>query len=1008
MGIDRDALRKLISSSKEPAVLPQQVINNSLHTAYRVVVYRMNVDGIEIDLGGKVGKRTMDYLLSIDPSNADYVDVTKAIANDPKDELFLKILDKLYARLKEKIDFKDPDSSDTNTIKRLYRRGGLVNEYDITGLVGNVTTTLQLEGANSCNISCVDPALSALGIVELKRLYDQNPWLQVSNHGSDDFYANQLPKLKEFKFREFDLVRVYTYSSLTTSLSERVEQIKTNLGTRKRDDLVSLLTEYSMLPSFTGFVQSITNGLSVNSVATVNVQCMGVSRVLAQTSTVVDQALANQVVMRHREALQNTTANQAPISPKVNIFSGKSALDVFSNIINDSLYPELESVEGEHLVGKPSLKNLYARAKGEEDGPLEIANVIPLFPSLVALHYVKEKFSELVYFCDDAVEDEQKVLRKEDAGTAKTSFLADMLDKLRPYMLLLKNNFELFESTYQSPAEVLDTIRTNTYMEIFEDRSGTFRFRFPKYNNQKLDSSLGPDVIGAISINRSDSNNFSIVQTRFMADLIGALRPVVPDVFIDGLSTLRYGFRVSAPVENPNAISKTFAKELGGFIRFYSTLRESRTASVNTIGTPKIDLGQMISFRYGYKTNVDDVKMRYKNAGVSSGSNMSGDYVGYVIGITETIGVDQVYVQNLTLGFVRDAWISPLRKGESLKAYGSPARTLWDGVGNVSSYVMPYIINLFAPGGVNIFSMSSTKPKKPYPIVEYPSSKLFVGSFSAIESSLDLANFYSEHQGDIDKESKKGQLNRKKKELTEKQVLEQDKKEFKANIEQLEANIKDKNEYVAVAYHQSKFFKNVASRIRSDIQNLQANRLVTLQASGRKGIEQKVESILVWAYQSIEQDVLVKNGSIPPKYKSKWYANAGMHISRGIYNPTVESVFYAAQNAFDRGGWGKFNFNSELDALLVALPKDIPLASFSQNIDSGDLFGGGPDPRGEEFKSKWDNYWGKFVDALNFQGDYFKERVIPNYQEKVGGMVGSIDRYTQGIEEIDRRLAQQA
>ena len=974
--MDREVLKQSIKTSKQPQLL-DNIINAQLYTGYRVVVYRMNTAGIKVKIPGILHELDMDYLLSIDPSNSDYIDVTTAISDDSGTSAYMVILDALYGKLKKELDRKDTNSANKyNKLKGLYVRGNLVSEYDITALVSNINTNLDIEGINTCNLTCIDPSLASFRIEELQRLYAQNPWLQVAQSGRTDYDLRDLPSLKAFKFREYDLIRVSTYSSLTQSLPEKIEEMKKILKVQHNDDLVSLLTEYCMPPSFTGFVQSINNVTAANSVSQVNVSCSGVARVLAQTSTVVDQALANSVVVKHRELLTSTSNNKATIATTANIYSGNSSLSVFSKLLKGNLYPKVVLLDGEPVAGQPSLSNLYDLSTKDPQGKeLKISNVVPLFPSLVALHYLKEKFSELIFYCDDALEPEQRMVESSMTGVPVKATKAQMLDALRPYMYMLKNSYELYDSEYQSPYEILGTIRANAYMEIFEDRTGMMRLRFPKYNNARIDAALGPHVIMSANINRSDSNNFSIVRTRFMADLIGAMRQVLPDVFVDALSLIRFGFRMSAPIENPNSISQAFSRHLAPFVKFYSALRESRTASLSVIGSSKVNLGQMASFRYGYKGDIEDVKAGYQNAGVSSYSNAhtyeyrSGDYVGYVTNISETIGVDQVFTQNLTLKFLRDAQIFiKNRSAESpTSLFLSPAATLANGTGLLQSKVLPLLAKMFVPAGNKTFTISVTPPPNDFPMVISTTKDAFFAAFSYIPSALDLARWYLIDKPTIDQQAKQAKA------LQGGEALDED---TAKSIEDQEKAIDSDYRYLGILYHQSAFLKALTPKMSLEFvggSGYGFQGTINWAGKGWDAVEAKLSVLIEHAFKDMKYDPNIKVPGIPPNFRLD-YGDKNVPVTRYDYNFSVEQIIFVAQTVHDRTE-RKFSFVNDFTRVL-SIPKS--------------LVGWGG-------QQEWTEMWKAFIGALETQQRVIQNTNIPYKENTIKKMVDNIQEYNEQI-----------
>ena len=977
--MDRSSLVKSVQTSSQLPLL-EGVVNSQLYTGYRVVIYRMNTEGVSVDLGEGIGKRNMDYLLNLDPSNSEYVRITNAIAMDSSDKLFFTILNSLYGKVEKSLLVEDViPTGKSNQLKKIYKRGNLVNEFDITPLVTGIQTTLDIEGINSCSINCLNPALADIQAIELNRMNALNPWLQIAGGGKGAVDIGILKQLKAFKFREYDLVRVYTYSSRTKSLSDKVAEIKKTLNSSATDDLASLLTEYSLLPTFTGFVQSVDDSLASGSVATVSVGCVGISRVLSQTSIVADQALANNVILSHKNTAGNTTNMKVAIAPTANIFMGNSSLEVFVNIMKGCFYPhtQKEKDTGEIHWGKPNILSLWKSGTTkasdlekpitDKTARLEILNVIPLFPSLVCLHYLKEKFSEFIFYCDDALLEKQEMVESKGNGFPIIKSNANMLNTLRPYMLMLKTNFELYESTYQSPMEVLQTIKDNAYMEIFEDRTGSFRFRFPKYNNAVIDVPLGFDSIVSISMNRSDSNNFSIIQTRFVADLIGGMKMIPPDVFVDGLSMLRFGVRMSGVVENPNAIAPMFSAFLGSFLKYYAVLRESRTATLKVVGNPKINLGQMVSFRYGYKSNYDD---REYNNGITSGrpglnEYHHGDYVGYVTNISEGISSDQPFSQTLTLKYVRDAEVFESKKFNSVVAYLSKfiPEQLYDGLGDLPKLALPLMSRLFVKGKFSI--PSGIAQDAANPIIPSETKFIYKAAFSYIVSALDLANFYISNQQKIDGQTKKAQAA-----LASDPIESYSNEELIAREKDVKVAIDASFRELAISVHKSKFADIITTTLRDSIRGGASFYLEKEYTF----LENHIQKICVKSYDAVPVPVMVSVYGVPdPNYRTR-----AIGVTRkNDYDVACYNLVASAQQKHYQIDERRFNFKDRFTKLLAIPPKD-PMVPF---------------PSVKERSVEWDELWKAFFVALQAKRDEYVNHFIPEQEAEILKLGQDLDGY---------------
>ena len=187
-----------------------KVEHSTLYTAYRVVVHRLNLpDTIHLTEDRKPYNgvvKSLDDLLSLDPSSRDFQRISRLISQDK--ENLKEILTTLYTSITDVLD------SDQASINQLYQ------EIDITPLVTQINTSLTIDGINTCNIVCVDPELTDFDATHLDKFLRNSPWYSLISENLDQNCL--LEDLTHFKFREFDLVRVYVYSDKEKSLYDHI------------------------------------------------------------------------------------------------------------------------------------------------------------------------------------------------------------------------------------------------------------------------------------------------------------------------------------------------------------------------------------------------------------------------------------------------------------------------------------------------------------------------------------------------------------------------------------------------------------------------------------------------------------------------------------------------------------------------------------------------------------------------------------------------------------------
>lgn len=734
-----------VNSSEQP-----RFRNRDANNAFRVVVYRMYLQNpVPVVITGSSAKTSYstnsNYLLGLDVSDRNYRVISEYFRKD-KSQRFYPFLTSLYEAIDTEYQSVSADASGYNTLKKNFKSEALVKEYDITPLVISVDTVLGLDEPNTATINMIDPSLIDYNAHELKKIHALNPWLR--SVGS----KQTLEELKNFRFREYDLVRVYVYNDETKPLSRRISDVKEVIfgkdvlksTTDSPGDIGTIVSEYCMRPAFTGFSVSMTNSNAVDNPATMSIECTGVSRILSQSSVIMDKSLADQVDMA-TELAGSISMQRTPVAVESNFFADKLATSAFSYIMQAYFSPtEVFNRRGDVMVmGKPNLKDYIEKLKKE-------GKLAPNLPEILALHNVKEKFREPMCLCDDYVDTDMFAMFNAVTQTPIRSGVDSLSRVLKPYLTTYKSGMSLWDSSYQSPWELFQTIKSVCFLEIFEDRTGAFHFRFPRYNKCSLDHFFNSEQIISASVNRADSNNFSVVKIRPQVESHGAM-PIYSDVYLDPLSIFRYGYRTTEEIHNPLAATASMTEPLAKFMRYYHALKESRTATIVVTGNPRIDVGQMVGFKIGYESAKNPASAQFSGVNKSwNESSVNRVFVGYVTSISENVGVDTLYTQTLNLNYVREAKVE--RSSLTISRPG----TLSDFISNPSlSTTNVYRLvrtglNQLSSAGVTLAS-DIASPEVVYPstyfhinsddfIMTAPENKVYIGSFDYIDSPLDLAN----------------------------------------------------------------------------------------------------------------------------------------------------------------------------------------------------------------------------------------------------------------------------
>jgi hypothetical protein len=442
-----------------------------------------------------------------------------------------------------------------------------------------------------------------------------------------------MDKLRYFRFREFDTVRVFVYSG-TQSLRDRMNDLNDH----------DIDEGFAFTPRFTGLVNTISRQSASGGMPTITANCVGMMRIFMHSVMVFSRAVAD-VLLKEVHG----TMNPKDMNVLQNSFSQASFDEAVKKLVSLYLFPKFTK---DGSIGYPDIKQFeysstapYLDLNAAESKIQEL--IVPFFPTLLIYHYIKMAHKEAIVIFDDKVGlPSSGNSYPQQSGVAQPVGKAGDLSKwLKPYLTMVREGYQLWDSTFMSPADIFSEIRKTTFLEIFEDGAGTFHFRFPRYNKSSA------VVIGdedAISVNhlKDDSSNYNAIVSKLSSAMIGGVSQFPGIASVDQTSVFRYGFRMPQTVSNPNMTSTTFMGIYGDFLRDYSTGSQSRTAHISRVGDCNIDIGETISFS-------PIIEGRRVGSSGSEWSAVEDHLFGYADRVSEAILVGQSYIQNITANFVR-------------------------------------------------------------------------------------------------------------------------------------------------------------------------------------------------------------------------------------------------------------------------------------------------------------------------------------------------------------------
>ncbi|MGH7974978.1 MAG: hypothetical protein ACREBR_05605 [bacterium] len=228
-------------------------------------------------------------------------------------------------------------------------------------------------------------------------------------------------------------------------------------------------------------------------------------------------------------------------------------------------------------------------------------------------------------------------------------FVEPNLQNLVAYFQFLGNVFESFSPDLETPYEILNQIRNQAFVEIYEQPSGQFIVRSPQYNNMSISVTGRPDIgmIRSSNLNIITTNYGSTVEN-LITKLFAGYSPNITPIstlqqfgYCDGKLLIQNGLLETITAANPNAATASISNtstnnsKTTGIFGYAEYLQEVFNAKLKT-GTLTCDLDNSIQVGL---TFFDETKFKF----------------GYIVGVTKQVSVTGTATMGLTLSYVRDA-----------------------------------------------------------------------------------------------------------------------------------------------------------------------------------------------------------------------------------------------------------------------------------------------------------------------------------------------------------------
>lgn len=206
------------------------------------------------------------------------------------------------------------------------------------------------------------------------------------------------------------------------------------------------------------------------------------------------------------------------------------------------------------------------------------------------------------------------------------------------YLEQLRSDFSSWYSQATLPIDLLNDIRTNAMLDVFEDRPGIIRCRPPRYNLWYANRELPKEIILSKTYTQNDSNLLS--RRDYQPQFAYTAAPSVPrgSSWTDKNVLMKYGLRSEDPRLSPNVRSVVFSA-IWAALDLMRANSATRTLTVTVPADAVYDLGELY---YIPETEISDT-------GESSG------VVGYLSDITTQIRYGSVGIHVLRFSYIRKA-----------------------------------------------------------------------------------------------------------------------------------------------------------------------------------------------------------------------------------------------------------------------------------------------------------------------------------------------------------------
>lgn len=222
-------------------------------------------------------------------------------------------------------------------------------------------------------------------------------------------------------------------------------------------------------------------------------------------------------------------------------------------------------------------------------------------------------------------------------------FFSQELNVLRPYFKLIREVFTFFNVELKTPFEIIDEIKSKTFLEFYERPDGVIIIRPPQYNDTT--NTVYSTELDVMDTTYSDSANelVSVQRVAYGCDVIEQLDAIQAYFYGNGKMLIQYGFMEAGADVNPNAKNdKVIDNDLArnkepGLFKYAEYFLRLHNASLKTA-----------SITCNLNTAIQVGKTYY---------DAKNNKFGYISSVSKQCGASREATMSFTLSFVRDAYI---------------------------------------------------------------------------------------------------------------------------------------------------------------------------------------------------------------------------------------------------------------------------------------------------------------------------------------------------------------